>query len=834
MSVSRRSGAGVLVGVALALAAPARAQEQSAMCATRPAGRSWQPPLDRAVTLQASALTLRDALDRLSGTTGVRLSYASELLTLDRSVCVRAAGDRLGDVLLALVRGDGVEPVVVGAQVVLTPSRAAAAEEVPTARGIGVLDRVVVTGTAAGASRRPLPVAIDVMAGHDLEKRNVSSLATALDGSVPGVWMWERSSSSLLAQYGGVRGASSFGATYPKVYLDGIEVANPLLLTRIDPDVIDRVEIIRGPQGAALYGADAISGVMNIVTRHEGSGEAPARGSVRTEEGVVQSAYASGTVGTHTQRASLRTGSNLRSAGIGATFSQTGEFIPSAQSRQLAVLADGRMLGSSGSLSGTARFYDVRAGVGQSPLLAAALAPRYRSDSAAVQEAAEPQTLREYTLGSTAVLGAGGRWTHTIIAGIDGYHLDHAADATSPFPSSVDSALQSARGSGDRASLRASSVTRLGSQDARVNGTVTLGVEHSVLRQRTDETETSQLAAPTQKYPLPAATRSVVEIWRHDTGLLAQASAAFDDSFFLSGGLRIERNDAFSTGSRYPVLPMVGAAWVRNLGDAELKLRAAYGKGIRPPQTPALDHSRIAVRTMATQNGLDPEVQRGVEAGAELHFGSLFSLQVTRFDQHATGLLQNVVTYVDTLPRMGAPQRRVQYTLQNVGAIRNRGWELGATATLGQLALSSAFAQVNSRVEAIALRYLGDLKVGDRMLEVPARTASLSGVWSAPRWTAALGATRAFDWTDYDRLALGQAFLSSPAAAHQLVGVRLRQYWRHYDGATTLRASTSVEVRRGISIVTTGENLLGGQLGEPDNLTVRPGRTITAGVRAGF
>ena len=29
---------------------------------------------------------------------------------------------------------------------------------------------------------------------------------------------------------------------------------------------MSRIEVIRGPQGAALYGADAISGVMNIVT----------------------------------------------------------------------------------------------------------------------------------------------------------------------------------------------------------------------------------------------------------------------------------------------------------------------------------------------------------------------------------------------------------------------------------------------------------------------------------------------------------------------------------------------------------------------------------------
>jgi hypothetical protein len=34
--------------------------------------------------------------------------------------------------------------------------------------------------------------------------------------------------------------------------------------------------------------------------------------------------------------------------------------------------------------------------------------------------------------------------------------------------------------------------------------------------------------------------------------------------------------------------------------------------------------------------------------------------------------------------------------------------------------------------------------------------------------------------------------------------------------------------------VLTGDNLLGQQSGEPDNVTVVPGRTVTAGIKAKF
>jgi len=42
---------------------------------------------------------------------------------------------------------------------------------------------------------------------------------------------------------------------------------------------------------------------------------------------------------------------------------------------------------------------------------------------------------------------------------------------------------------------------------------------------------------------------------------------------------------------------------------------------------------------------LDPEVQAGYEGGAELYLGHALTLQITRFDQRATGLIQNVVVW---------------------------------------------------------------------------------------------------------------------------------------------------------------------------------------------
>ncbi|HZP87351.1 MAG TPA: TonB-dependent receptor [Burkholderiales bacterium] len=57
------------------------------------------------------------------------------------------------------------------------------------------------------------------------------------------------------------------------VLIDGVRVNDPMLsrggsydISSIDPALIDRIEVLRGG-GSALYGADALGGIVNIVTR---------------------------------------------------------------------------------------------------------------------------------------------------------------------------------------------------------------------------------------------------------------------------------------------------------------------------------------------------------------------------------------------------------------------------------------------------------------------------------------------------------------------------------------------------------------------------------------
>jgi len=130
---------------------------------------TWNPPLDRRVSLHARDISLREALDRLAAESSVRLSYATEAVPLDSRVCASFDSLYLGEALGVLLRGTSVLPVAAGDQhVVLTPLQAP--QESDELHPPRVLDRVVVTGNAIEAPARRLTIAMNTVSGSQLSR----------------------------------------------------------------------------------------------------------------------------------------------------------------------------------------------------------------------------------------------------------------------------------------------------------------------------------------------------------------------------------------------------------------------------------------------------------------------------------------------------------------------------------------------------------------------------------------------------------------------------------------------------------------------------------------
>ena len=824
-SATRRLTKFLFVAAPLLLGSSAQAQS---VCS--PSGEfiasltTWNPPLDRRVSLHARDISLREALDRLSAATSVRLSYETEAVPLDTRVCASFDSLYLGEALGLLLRGTSVLPVAAGGEhVVLAPMRAS--QESDEAQHIPrVLDRVVVTGNAVEAPARRLAIAMNTVSGSQLARYGNGNLAQALSDAVPGLWLWQTPPTSLLAHYGSIRGTSSFGASYPKIYVDGIELANPLLITEFTPETVERIEIIRGPQGAALYGTDAISGVINIITRHDGS-DGGASAEARSSVGAASSAYVPRSAITQDHAVTIRQGSSAQSATLSLSSGGIGEYVPGAFVRHETAGAGYRLVRSKFIVTATGRAFDSRSSDPFSPLF---------RDSVSATRAGltTPESVREYTVGGSTTITQNERWTHALVAGFDASRVSNLADYHTPLPSATGPDLGSAGGSANLVTLRASSVAKLGDAE-NIGANLTFSGETSLLDYKPQvDSGFSPQSGPT--------AQSAIQ--RRTTAAVAQANVSLRDAAYLTGGLRAERNDVLGS-STVSVLPMIGAAVVHDYGPLTVKLRSAYGRGIRQAANAARETSWFDPRGEAHRLNLSPEEQSGVEAGLDIFFGRSFGLQVTRFDQLASGLIQRVAYAnsrnsgrpsqdLDQSEPVHPEDRHIEYAFQNVGEITNRGWELKGDMTIAALSLDGTFSTVDSRVRRVASGYTGDLRVGDRMLEVPAKTGSVTAALTRASWMASLTASRSWDWINYDGVALAGAFSNSTQTDDALVGQELRNYWLHYSGVTRLRASIGRNLYRGLAFTLSGENLLNRQHGEPDNITVVPGRTLSFGLKA--
>jgi vitamin B12 transporter len=127
------------------------------------------------------------------------------------------------------------------------------------------VEPVVVTATTIETPAEQLGVALSVITGEDFKTYHYATVDDAFR-SIPGVTVTQQGS------YGKVSSLSIRGANVNQVLIlvDGVRVASPTLgqvdLSDISPDLIDRIEVIRGGQ-STLYGADAIGGVVNIITK---------------------------------------------------------------------------------------------------------------------------------------------------------------------------------------------------------------------------------------------------------------------------------------------------------------------------------------------------------------------------------------------------------------------------------------------------------------------------------------------------------------------------------------------------------------------------------------
>ena len=143
----------------------------------------------------------------------------------------------------------------------ITP--AANAQEKDIESKAAELEKMVVTATMTEKKMEEAPGSIEVITSQEIAEMNAQTVAEALEVATGLMVTGETGRIKALS----IRGT---GNKHTLVLIDGRRFSmgykDFLDINQISVDMIDRIEVVRGPT-SALYGSDAIGGVVNIITK---------------------------------------------------------------------------------------------------------------------------------------------------------------------------------------------------------------------------------------------------------------------------------------------------------------------------------------------------------------------------------------------------------------------------------------------------------------------------------------------------------------------------------------------------------------------------------------
>lgn len=757
--------------------------------------------LGRRITVHFDKIDLGTALSRLRTIFRIPLAFSSEAVPAGHAVSIDCDEEPVADVLSKMLTGTGLRviPLSSGA-IVIAPAPAAPASaghspEPLLATGIRELDQIVVMGTpAAGGPERDQPTAVSVVRTADFKDSHFSRTADLFRAALPGVVLWDQGPGGPPAEIAAVRGASSFTARGIKTYIDGIEVASPTLITLLDPRSIERIEVIRGPQGAALYGSDAINGVIQVVTRKGSLGESPrTQGSAALAAGpfdreaistVLRQDYAGG-ISWGGARASVAASGAWGRVGSGTSVPLTQNWSAHGGGQ----IALGSLLVSGVVQGGQFDYAENKLGLvqlSQTPLV---------SNAAQVNVA---------TIGATAVHQTQQWWIQTLVAGYDrssgalGSRRDYLVGIRRPLGATDETA--------SRASLRYSSAfsAELGRQGFLVT---TIGIEHARLERSRGAWDSGGGTSYVSLY----------DDEMRNTGTFIQAKLR-SGSFVLNAGTRAEWSSAFGANYGAAWAPSVGMSWSQPVGNVAVRLRGGWGRGIRPPEPGMSRRMESSIIRQEENPRLAPEVQAGYELGADLYAGTAGYVRATYFNQRAADLIQAVF--------LGGGRGALQnFQFQNVGAIRNRGVELEGGFRRGRFGADAQYYVTSSTIGSIARGYSGSLRIGDQLPEIPRSSGVVRFSLATRQAQFAVGASFIGNWTGYDwgvlaQVAAGQA---EPRASY-------RDYLIRYPGVVKPYLSASFDVSRQFTAYLNIDNLTNRERYERHNGNPPAGRSVLFGI----
>jgi outer membrane cobalamin receptor len=648
----------------------------------------------------------------------------------------------------------------------VTPGSSAALE-IPL-RLAAVAETLVVSASQLDQPLSRTADSVTIITGHELESRQITTLGGALS-TVPGFTVARTGGPGTLTSLFPRGGESDFTL----VLIDGIRAnafGGGADLSQVPLADVERVEVVRGPQ-SAIFGADAIGGVVHVITRQGGTPTAGAVLEAGSRDHLRLLASTTGTVRTLRWQAGA---DYFDDEGYTGPAPANGELVTNddAQARQMWV--GGGWHGQRGTdVQATFRYVDTDRG---------APGP-YGSDPAGRFFGVD-----HVSRGTTERRAAGVRVVHPwtgpasrVRQRVEFDIADYDLGFLSPFGISASET--------QRSHLRVQTDAAL---DADIG--ISAGVEWLGESARNSFIQQDGVEVP---------------VARHVLGTFAEGRWNGHERLSVQAGVRAEHItreafavNGFADDAVTSFNPKVSASWLvsRSLPGARswTRLRAAAGTGIRPP-----DVFEIAF----TDNpSLAPERSQSFEVGVTqaLAAGAIQIDATTFFNQ-----------YDDLIVSVGSLSDVSRYQTDNVSNARARGVELGvAWQRANGIRARVAYTWLDTEIRAVdnSAQAPSPYSVGDPLLRRPRHSGSVMLGWTHQRGSV---------FTTVD--SRGESLDAEPS-----FGPSGGLYWN--AGRTVTDLVGTLRLVRGVEVFARVLNLLDREyeevLGFPS-----PGRSAFVGVR---
>ncbi len=568
------------------------------------------------------------------------------------------------------------------------------------------LEGIIVTGTPVHRLAGTESSHVTILEGEKLRARGIAGVPDAL-AEVPGLVVVRNGS------YGSVTSTFFRGAEsdHVKVLVDGVEVNQPggsFDFSGLQVAEVERIEVARGP-ASALYGSDAVAGVINIITRR---GRGAPTGSLTFRGGSYgRQDWSGGLQGGGESTSYSLTASHQFSEGI-LDFNNRSE--NTTVSGSVFLTPDDRTrIGVVGRYGDRVYHYPTD-GSGK---VVDENAFSYGNEMSLSFEAARRMTDRV-----------------AFRAVVRRYGWDGGSDDQSDGPSD----LSGYYGYVSQDTFDRTSVEMRADLSLTPRETLSVGAEVEEEELRSFSESLSEFGSS------PSRGRSS----RSDKGYYAHLASS-RGGFSVSAGARLEDNEQYGDFFTY----QAGVSY--SLAGTRTRVRGNVGKGMKAPTFSEITTSAFTVGNPE----LDPEESQVWEVGMEQEVGRGGGrLSLTWFDQE----LQDLIQYTFSPPTAGGPN------YYNVAEARSKGLEVAGTLPLGPVTLSGGYTYLDTEVldsgfdEGEGATFVE----GEPLIRRPEHQASLRGAYGFARGSVHAGARIVGSRQDRD-------FAAWPAAPVELDGYTL-------------------------------------------------------------